>query len=531
MALLNDIKHNYTKSLEFESLGSESLESEKCNHFSTELWTDKRIYKDPWINHFSTACETGELLIAKRILRKNDFNSLSIKTLEHLFFQACGNGYLSIAKWLFAIYCPKKTHYDTKGLCSDASNDVTRVLMKVRPDIEIDMIKDNQKSDYPFNLKRGKYYIHRVASSSGNLDVLKWLFTLDSSDDAISEVFYTASINGHIHILEYLLTKYYDIVQPQLEHATMCIIRVDNIDGMKALYKYHDKKVYEIIYMFTLACDYDSFSIARWIYQRLKSATTSQQLTQLILPLFLKKSQYSSTITSFKIALWVYKKHHEIHTNRHVQQALYKMFEKSYFYEYYSVAVSIYRELLYLSENKCNHEKLVKPILHDACSKGIFRSFVNKMRLFSIHCEQLLINDHIAFNNACDNSKPCTDDRIQLIEFLIKLQPQLYSCVFSPSRTQIIAYNIAGVTNNLLMVDTTGSGQPKTTGSGQPKTTGSEQSDDVDSSCGICFEVADDHDIITNCQHSFHYGCLNQWYKRKHDCPLCRKDIWSCVKK
>lgn len=45
------------------------------------------------------------------------------------------------------------------------------------------------------------------------------------------------------------------------------------------------------------------------------------------------------------------------------------------------------------------------------------------------------------------------------------------------------------------------------------------------SSCVICFEDIKSGDILSHlpCEHSFHKGCLEQWWKIKESCPLCRR--------
>ena len=48
----------------------------------------------------------------------------------------------------------------------------------------------------------------------------------------------------------------------------------------------------------------------------------------------------------------------------------------------------------------------------------------------------------------------------------------------------------------------------------------------VQEKCSICFDVHIYKDaVLTDCNHSFGYGCLYNWCSNKHTCPLCRKKI------
>ena len=46
--------------------------------------------------------------------------------------------------------------------------------------------------------------------------------------------------------------------------------------------------------------------------------------------------------------------------------------------------------------------------------------------------------------------------------------------------------------------------------------------------CSICLSDFKNNDHIfniSNCNHIFHFNCLNEWFKRQKKCPLCRCDI------
>lgn len=49
-------------------------------------------------------------------------------------------------------------------------------------------------------------------------------------------------------------------------------------------------------------------------------------------------------------------------------------------------------------------------------------------------------------------------------------------------------------------------------------------------SCSICFESFNLSDpslsiALTECKHAYHLLCINEWFKRKKDCPVCRKSL------
>ena len=51
---------------------------------------------------------------------------------------------------------------------------------------------------------------------------------------------------------------------------------------------------------------------------------------------------------------------------------------------------------------------------------------------------------------------------------------------------------------------------------------------EVNESCSICqlkFKTGDNLTTLQDCNHTFHYNCIQEWGKYKQDCPLCRKSI------
>tara|TARA_B100000745_G_C20114787_1_gene381599 strand:+ start:125 stop:469 length:345 start_codon:yes stop_codon:yes gene_type:complete len=42
--------------------------------------------------------------------------------------------------------------------------------------------------------------------------------------------------------------------------------------------------------------------------------------------------------------------------------------------------------------------------------------------------------------------------------------------------------------------------------------------------CCICYDIINDQEKeILNCNHIFHEKCIEKWFQRGHQCPLCRK--------
>jgi hypothetical protein len=41
--------------------------------------------------------------------------------------------------------------------------------------------------------------------------------------------------------------------------------------------------------------------------------------------------------------------------------------------------------------------------------------------------------------------------------------------------------------------------------------------------CSICWDDMQDPSVQLACKHRFHYGCISEWGKRNHACPLCRQ--------
>lgn len=46
------------------------------------------------------------------------------------------------------------------------------------------------------------------------------------------------------------------------------------------------------------------------------------------------------------------------------------------------------------------------------------------------------------------------------------------------------------------------------------------------STCSICLDVVETGKAAKtlSCQHTFHEGCIDTWFKHKVSCPLCRKE-------
>eukprot|EP00834_Sanchytrium_tribonematis_P004977 NODE_274_length_10990_cov_0.767606.p8 type:complete len:168 gc:universal NODE_274_length_10990_cov_0.767606:9415-9918(+) len=48
--------------------------------------------------------------------------------------------------------------------------------------------------------------------------------------------------------------------------------------------------------------------------------------------------------------------------------------------------------------------------------------------------------------------------------------------------------------------------------------------------CSICLEMTHGNDSArTNCNHCFHFNCLNEWLLKTRACPICRKEIFALI--
>ena len=47
--------------------------------------------------------------------------------------------------------------------------------------------------------------------------------------------------------------------------------------------------------------------------------------------------------------------------------------------------------------------------------------------------------------------------------------------------------------------------------------------------CSICWDEVQDPSVQLACKHTFHYGCIAEWGKRNHACPLCRQAFTARV--
>jgi hypothetical protein len=58
--------------------------------------------------------------------------------------------------------------------------------------------------------------------------------------------------------------------------------------------------------------------------------------------------------------------------------------------------------------------------------------------------------------------------------------------------------------------------------------TSSKVKENKTSACSICLDAIDKGTTLS-CQHTFHEGCINTWFKHKASCPLCRKPAEDSV--
>jgi hypothetical protein len=58
-----------------------------------------------------------------------------------------------------------------------------------------------------------------------------------------------------------------------------------------------------------------------------------------------------------------------------------------------------------------------------------------------------------------------------------------------------------------------------------------EDSEYTNQRCSVCLENFEHNQIIRklNCNHIFHYTCVDKWFETKHKCPLCRFDLVEFV--
>lgn len=47
----------------------------------------------------------------------------------------------------------------------------------------------------------------------------------------------------------------------------------------------------------------------------------------------------------------------------------------------------------------------------------------------------------------------------------------------------------------------------------------------IDSECSICLDQNEEEWVKTKCEHKFHKKCIEEWYKIKDKCPICRETM------
>lgn len=46
-----------------------------------------------------------------------------------------------------------------------------------------------------------------------------------------------------------------------------------------------------------------------------------------------------------------------------------------------------------------------------------------------------------------------------------------------------------------------------------------------DNTCSICLLTLGGEVRVTPCQHAYHRECIDEWFRSKPDCPICRRTL------
>ena len=446
---------------------------------------------DPY-NLLYHACINNQLTIVKFLLNKFN-NILDLKMINYsLVMDSLIMGHIEIYKLFLSLnyHIPEQLlKLILIFICEKGNTEVLINILNISNTTDIDIYFDD-------NL------LLQIACEFNHLNLVKYLLeTFPNFDIHCNKEtpFLEACRNGNLEIMQYLYQKdntiNLNINNEQPLYLVCKFGSIECIEYLESICKKIDYNVNDNIILILL-CAQDNLEIIKKIYK--KSNVNGEAFTKMI--------TQSCTFGKIDILEWI------IALDNSIEYDYREMFDIACFNNQYEIAAWIYTKIKISFENNNSYF-----IFSNACAYDYI-----KIVEFFINNSLINYNDYY-FLIACQNNS------IQVSKLLYELYKEKYQLVIINGNIEDwLVKNILQIKINSNENKNSENSENSENKNSENKNTENKNSENKNTEinledCSIC--TSNKCNVLTECNHSFCYECLNKWYCRLNNCPLCKNEI------